>query len=170
MVGQVRRAHGLRGDVIVESITNDPAAVFREGRQLFGGTPSGTIDMTAPPLTIRRASPFQKRGWLLQLDELADRTAAEAWRGRLLLAPLDAVARCGPDEVFYHDLVGLTVERTDGTVVGAVDGWFELPNALLLSLATATGEKLLPYLPTVIQRVDLARRVIVVDPPIGLFD
>ena len=41
MVGRVRNAHGIRGDLVVEAITDAPAVIFAAGRRLFVGTPDG---------------------------------------------------------------------------------------------------------------------------------
>src|SRR5688572_15239783 len=86
IVGRIRKAHGIRGELVVEPYTNEPAAVFAAGRRLFGGTPDGRplaspagTPAAAPlALTVNRATPH-KDGWIVRVDELADRTAAEAW-------------------------------------------------------------------------------------------
>ena len=41
IVGRVRKAHGIRGELLVEPITDAPDAVFVSGRRLFAGTASG---------------------------------------------------------------------------------------------------------------------------------
>jgi hypothetical protein len=41
IVGRVRKAHGIRGDLVVEPMTDEPDAVFAPGRRVFAGTASG---------------------------------------------------------------------------------------------------------------------------------
>jgi 16S rRNA processing protein RimM len=165
----VRHAHGIRGEVLVESITDDPDAVFAAGRQLVAGTVTGEVAEDAPILTVRRASPH-KGGWILRLEEIADRTAAEPWRDRYLLAPAAALTPPAAGEVYFHELVGLRVERADGGAVGTVAAWFDLPHGLLLEVSTPAGAVMLPYRPELITRVDVERGTIVVDPPPGFLD
>ena len=44
IVGRVRKAHGIRGEVVVETITDAPDAIFAAGRRLFAGTAEGDLD------------------------------------------------------------------------------------------------------------------------------
>ena len=87
IVGRVRKAHGIRGELVIEPLTDAPDAVFAAGRRVFAGTVAGDLAPGAPTLTVRRARPF-KGGWIVHFDEIADRTAAELWRERYILAPL----------------------------------------------------------------------------------
>ena len=58
IVGRVRNAHGIRGEVVVESLTSEPDARFAVGRRLLGGTAKGELSPPDTPgpqaLTIRR--------------------------------------------------------------------------------------------------------------------
>ena len=173
IVGRIRNAHGIRGEVVVESLTSDPTARFAVGRQLLPGTVTGDLGRKDAPgphvLTIRQAKPF-KSGWILRFDELADRTAADLWRGRYLLVDASEIPPPADDEVYFHDLVGLHVERGDGGTLGRVEALHEMPQGLVLEVSTARGTVMLPYRPEVVTSVDLARRAVVVDPPPGLID
>ncbi len=182
MVGRVRNAHGIRGDLVVEAITDAPAVIFAAGRRLFVGTPDGAAypdrgrvpSSTPRPRTVvvRRASPF-KGGLIVKFAEIDDRTEAELWRDRTLLLPVDELPPPGDDEVYHHDLIGMRVELRSGLHVGDVDALFELPHGLVLDVlraAPATGTVAILYRPEMIAEVDTARRVIVLDPPEGLLD
>ena len=169
IVGRVRKAHGIRGELVVESLTDASEVVFASGRHLLAGTIDGQIAAGAPELNIRRATPF-KGGWILRLQEITDRSAAELWRERYLLLP--AVERAPPaaDEVYFHDLVGLRVELSDGGALGRVEALFELPQGLVLDVRTDKGTVMVPYRPEVVTSVDLEAGVVVIDPPAGLLD
>jgi 16S rRNA processing protein RimM len=179
IVGRIRKAHGIRGEIVVEPYTNVPAAVFAAGRRLFGGTPDGRpltsraeLAGASPlTLTVRRASPH-KEGWIVRVDELADRTAAEQWRDRMLLAPLSELPPPGENEVYLHDLVGLRVRRVDGANVGAVVDYYEMPHGVMLEIRPdgRTETVLLPYRPELVTEIDLTERMLTVDPPEGLFE
>ena len=173
IVGRVRRAHGIRGELVVESLTNDAAAHFAVGRTLLVGSPTGDLlpanDPTPHTVTVRRAVPF-KNGWILRLAEIPDRTTAEQWRDRFLFVAMPEVSAPTADEVFYHDLIGMTVEHLDGRVAGQVIGLYELPQGVLLEVQTPAGSAMVPYHPPLVVSTDLARHVVVVDPPPGLLD
>jgi len=174
IVGRVRRAHGIRGEVVVEALTDDPERLLAVGARLLAGTVEGLVETGAGgeprELTIRRSTPF-KGGRILRFQEIPDRTAAELWRERYLLVPRTDVAPPAQDEVYLHDLVGLQVESTGGVDLGRVEGLYEVPQGVLVEVRTPRGSLVLvPYQPPMIARTDLARGTIVVDPPPGLFE
>jgi 16S rRNA processing protein RimM len=169
IVGRVRNAHGIRGELVVEALTNAPDAVFASGRRLLAGTVGGGLAAGAPELFVQRSRPF-KGGWIVAFDKITDRNQAELWRDRYLLLPADELTPPAEDEVFQHDLLGMRVERVTGEVVGAVSALYELPQGLMLEVGEGRGAVLLPYRPEVILRVDVDARTIVVDPPVGLLD
>ena len=178
LVGIVRRAHGIRGELAVELFTDAPDAVFASGRRVFGGTPEGRV-LTAdrrpggPPLTltVRGARPF-KDGLIVTFDEVADRTAAEPWRDRALLVPYAELPPPAEDEVYLHELVGMRVVHRDGTPVGEVVDLMELPQGLALDVRIEGTERTayLPYRPEMVVEVDVPARTVTVDPPEGLFE
>lgn len=168
IVGRVRKAHGIRGDVVVEPITDDPDDVFAPGRRLFAGTASGDPAKGAPELHIDTAQPF-KGGFIIHFAEISGRDAAETWRGRFVLVPSDELTPLGDDEVYIHELPGMRVELESGEVVGTVSATYELPQGLTLDVQREAGSVMIPY-DRVVTHVDRAARVIRVDPPAGLLD
>jgi 16S rRNA processing protein RimM len=169
IVGRIRRAHGIRGEVVVEAITDDATDIFVDGRVIVAGTADGSVSPGAQVLTIRGAKPF-KRGWIVRFAEIADRNAAALWQSRYLLMPSEELRPPAADEVYYHDLVGLKVEHSDGSALGSVAALFEVPQGLLLEVKTERGTVMVPYRPEVVTSVDVGRGTVVVDPPEGLFD
>jgi len=161
IVGRVRKAHGVRGEVVVESLTDDPATVFATGRRL--------LTESHGELHIRRSTPF-KGGWILRLTEITSRSEAELWRDRYVLAPTSELKPLAEDEIYYHDLVGLRVQLVGGEPVGRVEALFEVPQGLMLDVRTERGTVMVPYRPEVVTSVDIAQGTIVIDPPAGLLD
>jgi 16S rRNA processing protein RimM len=173
IVGRVRKAHGIRGEVVVEAITDAPDAVFAPGRRVFAGTASGDISPARQELHVRSVRPFNE-GMLVGFDEVPERNAAELWRGRYLLLPADEVPAPADDEVFLHDLVGMRVDLIGGQTVGTVEELYELPQGLALDVRRAEPRDaetvLLLYDDNTIASVDKDARVIVVTPADGLLE
>lgn len=117
------------------------------------------------------ARPF-KDGMLTAFGEIPDRTTAERWRDRHLLVPESEVAPPAADEVFAHDLVGLSLVASEAGPVGIVRGTFDVAGRLLLEVERPQGNEtvLVPYEPAFIRRVDLDARELEMDLPEGLFD
>ncbi|HET9012676.1 MAG TPA: ribosome maturation factor RimM [Gemmatimonadaceae bacterium] len=173
IVGRVRKAHGIRGDVVVEVITDEPDAVFASGRRVFAGTATGDLAPRRQELHVAGVRPFNE-GLLVRFDEVPDRNAAESWRGRYLLLPHDELPAPDDEEVYVHELVGMRVELAGGEPVGTVEETYELPQGLALDVRRAAPREaetvMLPYDDRTIASVDKAARVIVVTPAEGLLE
>ena len=173
IVGRVRKAHGIRGEVLVEVITDAPDAVFASGRRVFAGTAGGDISPSRQELHVRTVRSFNE-GLLVGFDEVPERNAAEMWRGRYLLLPAEELPPPDEEEVYLHDLIGMRVELVDGMTVGTVSELYELPQGLALDVRRAEPRDdetvLILYDDNTIASVDKERRVIVVTPPEGLLE
>lgn len=168
VVGLVRNAHGLRGEVAVEILTDEPDAVFASGRRLFGGTAKSVL-VPGAEVHVKRSSPF-KGGLIVHFEELTDRTAAEAWRHRYLLVPANELKPLEEGEVYHHELPGMRVMLEDGSEVGEVTGTYELPQGLVMDVRREAGSVLIPFNEQIVVSVDREGRSLVVAPPAGLLD
>jgi len=166
----VRRAHGIRGELVVEPLTDEPDAIFASGRRVFAGTRDGALSGDGQELVVRHATPF-KGGLIVAFEGIADRTTAERWRDRTLLVPEQEVPPRGDDEIFLHELVDMRVVHVNGEEIGTVREVFELPQGIVIDVARALGGTvMLPFDDHTVTELDSAARVIRVDPVPGLLD
>jgi 16S rRNA processing protein RimM len=169
IVGRIRRAHGIRGELLVETLTEAPEAVFASGQRLFAGTARGEPGTSPPEVHVASAEPFQK-GYRIRLAEVSDRSTAEQWHGRVLMLPESELPPPPEGDVYLRDLVGFRVERENGEFIGDVSGWYELPQGLLIEVTREPGTVLLPYREPFVKEVDIESRRLVYTPPEGLLD
>lgn len=149
-VARIVKPHGIRGEVIVDLLTDRTERV-EPGVVLVGAGDHRQFEIVA-------SRPHQGR-FIVTFDGVPDRTAAESLRGTLLLAePLD-----DPDALWVHDLVGAEVVDVDGGSHGTVESVEENPAADLLVLSDG---RLVPV--NFVVSHEPGR--VVVDPPEGLFD
>lgn len=159
-VGIIVGAHGVRGAVRVKSFTQEPGDVAaygaltdETGQRRYALKPVGKV-----------------RGVILaELDDVADRNAAEALRGVRLYAERGRFPRLGGNEFYHADLIGLAAETAGGARLGrvrAVDN-YGAGDVIELELASG-GSVVLPFNRQAVPVVDLAEGRIVVDPPEGL--
>jgi 16S rRNA processing protein RimM len=169
-VGRVRRSHGLRGELVVESLTDAPDAVFASGRRVFAGTKGGALSPDGLELHVIKSSPF-KGGLIVAFKEITGRNDADTWKDRIFLVPDNEVEPPSDGEIFIHELVGMRVEHVDGSPVGDVHAVLELPQGLVIEVRRA-GKKnvLLPFNDVTVAEVDSDARLIRVDPVEGLLD
>ncbi|HXG40247.1 MAG TPA: ribosome maturation factor RimM [Candidatus Limnocylindrales bacterium] len=111
VVGYVRRAHGLRGAVRIESLTDRPERRFAVGARLHREGEEAV-------LTVVESAP-EPRGWRVRFAEITDRSAAEELQGAYLEADV-ADEPLGPGEYYWHEVVGATVRDLEGRTLGTV--------------------------------------------------
>jgi 16S rRNA processing protein RimM len=170
IVGRVRKAHGIRGELIVEPMTDAPDAIFAPGRRLLAGNVRGDRAPDGRELHVERASPF-KGGLIVAFREITDRTAAELWRDRYVLVPRAELAPPDEDEVYVHELLGMMVQLESGEGIGEVVELYELPQGLALDVRRPNRRNtvVLLYEQSVIG-VDREARIVTVTVPEGLID
>ena len=166
MVGVVRRAHGVRGALAVESLIDAPDAIFASGAVLVAGDRHGNPS-THSELHIEDGRPMN-REWLVKFAEIDSRDAADLWRGRYLLADRTRVPPLGADEVYIASLIGMQVEVEGQGRVGHVRDVYSAPQGLLIEVETATGTPLVPWRPELIVSVNEDTRTVVLKPLEGL--
>ena len=169
IVGRVRKAHGIRGELVVEPITDAPERIFAPGQRVFAGTVRGELAPDRRELHIDRATPF-KEGLIVAFREIADRTAAEQWRNRFFLVPGGEVPPLDEGEVYVHELVGMRVLLESGAPLGEVVEVYELPQGLAIDVRRSVGGTVLLLYEQSVLSVDRDARMLTVTVPDGLLD
>lgn len=166
VAGRVARAHGLRGEVVVEVRSDQVDRRFTPGAVLV-------TDPDRGPLTVSASRRHQDR-LLVRFDGVGDRDAAESLRGTALLVDvadeLGGEPGDGPGAWFVIELVGCRVTDPTGRELGTVRAIVPSPAHDLLVVDHPGGEALVPFVREIVPDVDVAGRHLVVDAPAGLFE
>lgn len=167
VVGRLRKPHGMKGEVAVFPLTDDPDTAFAPGVELRRADLDGNL--LGEPLLIERSRGYH-REWLLKFTGLDVRDYTEDWRGQFLMAAADVLTPPDEDEVYIHELVGFSVRDADGGALGLVSDVLEMPAGLMIEVQGPKREFLLPYRREFIREVDREGRRLDVDVPDGLLD
>ena len=128
------------------------------------------LDADAPTIVVESVRPF-KRGLLVKLEQFDSREDADELAQRYVLLPTEAVPPLDEGEVFYHDLLGMSVVTVAGEPVGRVREVFETDPHHLLEVKSEEGKlHLIPFAERIVREVDVAGRRLVIDPPEGLLE
>jgi 16S rRNA processing protein RimM len=168
-VGEIRKAHGIKGECFVVLATDDVAGVYARGRALRVGDSEGRPGDFGLSLTVLATREF-KGGLIVRFEGVRDRSAAEVLRGRTLLIAWEDVRPLEAGEYFLHDLIGLEVQLLDGTAVGRVVEVYETGPGCFLSVDDGESERIIPFAGRIIREVDVAAGRIVIEPVPGLLD
>jgi 16S rRNA processing protein RimM len=170
IVGRVRKAHGIRGELVVEPITDAPDAIFAPGRRVFAGTVRGDVAPDRRELHVDRTSRF-KEGFIVAFREITDRNTAELWRNRYFLVPSAEITALDEGEVFVHELIGMHVRLESDAPLGEVLDVYELPQGLAIDVKRADGRGTVMLLyEQSVRAVDRETRTMTVTVPVGLLD
>ena len=158
-VGLIAGAHGIRGEIKVESYS-DFEERFAPGQLLYMGP-------QLRPVEIRSARPH-KSHILVELTESHDRSSAANLRGTWLFVPEAAAASLDEDTYWVHDIVGLQVQTGAGQRLGVVtDVLLTGANEVYVVQTPPTvnqgQELLLPAIGDVVKAIDLEAKLITVD-------
>ncbi len=162
LVGRVARAHGNRGQVIVNLATDFPEERFKVGTVLLVGPASDAREITE----VR----FHQGRPVIALRGVETMNDAEALAGAELNVHASSVPSLPAGTFYRHDLVGCEVRDTNGGVIGrvrAVDGPLERSR---LVIDGDNGEVLIPLVANICVSIDVAAQRIVVNPPPGLIE
>ena len=159
VVGRVTRAHGVQGELAVLVLSEVPGR-FADGAALWledGRT-----------LTVRSSRPHKDR-LLVRFEEVADRAAAEALHGVLLLVPESTSPPLPEGSWWDHQLIGCAMRTEAGHSLGEVTEVIHTAaNDVWIAVDAAGTETLVPVLRDLLVSVDVGQRVIVVREVPGL--
>ena len=161
LIGRIARAHGNRGNVIVNLETDFAGERFRPGAVVFVGE-------ARTPRRIRHVR-FQQGRPIVGLEGVEAIGDAEALAGAELFADAATLALLPAGTYYHHDLIGCEVvdaERRLGTVT-AVEGPMDRST---LVIDAGGDEVLIPLAAEICQSIDTEARRIVVKVPEGLLE
>lgn len=166
MIGRVVKSHGIRGEVVVEIMTDSPEVRYAVGAKLLGK--QGRKQHT---LTVE-SSRLHKGRMLVKFKEIPDRTAADTLRGTQFWA--EPLEKDDEEEFYDHELIGLTVIQ-DGQEIGEVSGVMHGPAGEILEIdvyveGADKKQALVPFVHAIVPEVDLESGTCTITPPEGLLD
>ncbi len=165
-IARIVRPRGRRGEVEAEILTDFPAR-FGERREVFLEGPETPLRAQVEEVWLHKGRVvFKFQG----VDSISQ---AETLRGRHVLIPREERAALADHQYYVADLEGCSVLRESESgpeIVGKVEQVERTPGGELLHVRTPEGEVLIPFAREICRRVDLAARVIVIEPPEDLLE
>jgi 16S rRNA processing protein RimM len=150
-IGRIRTAHGVAGELKVESFSGES----KHFERLEAVTVTKNDQRKSFPIEGLRA---HAGGILLKLRGIDQREEAKALAGWEIVVPRDAAAPCSENEYYYADLIGLAVTCA-GENRGSVETVWEGGAVPFLGVRLPDGsERLVPFQEAFVRGVDLAQR------------
>ena len=154
-VGRVVKAHGVKGALRIELLTDFPDRF----------APGSEVEVGGERLRVARAEE-QDGGLLVTFEGVADRSAAELLVGEYCTLPLTQARRLPADRYYHFELVGLTVvDARHGRQIGQVAEVLSYDANDVLRVTSGDREVLIPMVRSVVRSITPAEGIITVDLP-----
>ncbi len=151
MIGRIARAHGVRGELRVEVLTELPERLTWLERVYLSRDPDDEEPEAVTVTNVR----FHKGQALVTLTGTTSREAAEELRSSYLLVPIAEAIPLEEDEYYYYQLEGLEVVSDEGERLGTIREVLETGANQVFVVDGPAGELLLPNTEEVVLEVDL---------------
>ena len=162
-VGRVLRPHGVRGEVVVEVLSDVPGRLERGSALLatWEGRPGRTLKVVE--------SRPHKSGALVRFEGAVDRDGAEELRGAVLEVERSRVPEAPEGTYYYYQLLGCRC-LDGGRDLGEVVDLVEDGGGLLLIVSDGERQVPVPFVHRFLREVDVERGRIELDLPPGLLE
>lgn len=153
-VGRVLRPHGVKGEVVVEVLSDVPGR-FQKGSRVQG------VREGSPPVTLTVAAGRKhKTGAVVRFEGYEDRDQVEALRGLDLEVALAEVPKAPRGTYYQYELLGCLcrdVNNDGGEELGKVVEVVEDGGGTML-IVEGEGRRIpVPFVKAFLRRVDVAR-------------
>jgi 16S rRNA processing protein RimM len=157
IVGQLRKPHGVSGEILMETLTDFPQRL-RAGKTVYVGEKHEPLE-----IKTRRES---EKGLLLKFDGFEDCDQVAVLTNLGVFVRTDSLPPLPAGEYYHHQLIGLSVFDDAGVRLGEVFEIIETgANDVYVVKAADGKEILLPAIEDVILGIDLAAGTMQVRPP-----
>ena len=151
-VGWVRGPHGLRGELKITVLSDNPDR-FQPGVAVWLAGERRTVTALRP----------HGDALLIQLDGVRTRDDTEAFRNLLLEVPEEELAALGDGEYYRFEVMGMDVVDGEGNSLGRIEQVLETGANDVYVVESEEGELLVPAIDSVVKQVDVEGRRMVVE-------
>lgn len=162
-IGKIVGVHGMKGCLKVVFFDGEGSDLLAPGRTL-------TLRTAAAELREVKVEGLQAHKQIIRLtvEGVDHRTAAEALTGADILINRADLPEPEAGRWYWCDLIGLSVYDVDGGYLGRILNLFETGSNDVMVVKNDGAEILIPVLDSVIRRVDLEEKTMIVRLPEGL--
>lgn len=163
-VGVIANTHGIKGEVKVFPTTDDSRR-FLKLKKIFLDTGMEKLELEIS--SVR----FFKQMIILKLKGLDDINQIEKYKGKDLLVTRDQAVPLAEDEYFICDIIGASVELSDGSPLGVLTEVLTTgANDVYVVEKEDKKEILIPVIKDCVTKIDTDHKLVVVNPMPGLLE
>ena len=163
-IGKIVGVFGIAGEMKIAPMTSSPDRFTRGLRVWIGPDPTTRTRTSISEVRIKG------KHIVIRLEGIATREEAEKHKQEYLLVDQTERVRLPANSWFISDIIGLEVVDEDGTAIGTISDVLQLPAHHVYAIRQGKKEILIPAIPSVVLKVDLTERKMIVHLMEGLLD
>lgn len=165
LVGKVREAHGLKGDLYVVIFSGD----ISWAKRMKNFALKAKNEEESQSFTVERTKPF-KKGFIVKAAEVADRTAAEGLEHLEFFIEEDLLVSKPGESIYLSEILNFKLKNTEQVVLGEIVGFSSNGAQDLLVVSIGDKKAEVPFVEAFIKKIDFKHQAVVMDLPEGLLD
>ncbi|WII71136.1 ribosome maturation factor RimM [Bdellovibrio sp. 22V] len=165
LVGKVREAHGLKGDLYVIIPSGDISWAKRMKSFALKAKDAEELET----FEVERTKPF-KKGLIVKAKEVTDRTMAESLEHMEFHIEDDLLISKPGETIFLSEIKNFKLKDPEQKLLGEIVA-FSSNGVQDLLVVEAGGKKVeVPFVDAFIKKIDFKHQTVIMDLPEGLFD
>jgi 16S rRNA processing protein RimM len=161
--GVIIRAHGLKGEIRVQAAVDNPAP-YQKLTTLWISNPKNQLQA----FQIKSIKLLAGTEFLLNLETVNNRNAAEMLVGKQIYLPLEMLPKLSGKNFYYHDIIGFKLQDIISGDIGEIVEVRPMPAQDVLVVIHRLREVLIPIHDDFIEAIDYENRLFLTKLPEGL--
>ena len=164
VVGRFGRPYGLVGEIYITPISDNPERFRKRKGKFWMEADDGWVEIS---LSFRKEISGRPLVKIAGVNRPED---AQKYNNELIYIRATSLEKLPEGRYYHFDLVDCRVTDEKGAELGKVTAVEEYPANDVLVIKTKTGkEHLFPMIKRYLKTIDLEKKLIVIEPPDGIF-
>ncbi|MEK6773996.1 MAG: ribosome maturation factor RimM [Bdellovibrionota bacterium] len=163
LVGKVKDAHGLRGDLYVLIFSGDVS--WADHLKTFQLQAESASEFKS--FNVKKIKP-NKKGIIISSPEILDRTQAEALKGSLFFISEELLISKKGETIFLSEILNFSLISEKNEILGHISGFSSNGSQDLLIVKNQSGEHMVPFVAPWIVDLNFKNQTLQMNLPPGL--
>jgi len=162
-IGKITKTRGLKGEVVISPLTDDPERFFLLKEVWISGKEKSKI------FQIEKVKKFKEKIFL-KFQGIDSPEAAMPLVNSFLEIQKESLPPLPQNRYYVFDIIGLEVLTTQGKKIGVIKDVISLPANDVYTVKSGTKEYDIPATKEVVKKIDLHKRIMIIEPLEGLLE
>lgn len=162
-IGKITKTRGLKGEVVISPLTDDPERFFLLKEVWISGKEGSKV------FQIEKVKKFKEK-ILLKFQGIDSPEAVKPLVNSFLEIQKESLPPLPQNRYYVFDIVGLEVLTTQGKKIGVIKDVISLPANDVYTVSSGTKEYNIPATKEVVKKIDLHKKIMIIEPLEGLLE